>query len=131
MESCLSRRRVKPTVGPPKDEGMSEQAIQWLKDGGEKSAAAILSDCELDLLFVDLLFELGGEREFELYDVNIAAPRRILDGLEESYSQEKSRLSRLSEGLPRLITGISDTLFGYPSSLARKVQLRPRFRNSY
>ena len=43
---------------------MIEQAIQWLKDGDEKSAAAILSDCELDLLFVDLLFELGGEREF-------------------------------------------------------------------
>jgi len=73
---------------------MIEQAIEWLKDGNEKSAAAILSDCELDLLPVDLLFELGGEREFELYDVNIAAPRKILDGLNESYGQEKKQIEQ-------------------------------------
>jgi len=83
----------------PKGDGMIEQAIQWLKDGGEESAAAILSDCELDLLFVDLAFELGGERELELYDVNIAAPCRILDGIEESYSQEKEQIEQAIKGL--------------------------------
>lgn len=71
---------------------MIEQVIQWLKEGDEQSAAATLSECVLDLLFVDLVFEIGGEREFEIYDVNIAAPRRILDGLGESYEQEKEQI---------------------------------------
>ena len=39
---------------------MIEQVIQWLKDGDEQSAAGILSECVLNLLFVDLLFEIGG-----------------------------------------------------------------------
>lgn len=78
---------------------MIEQVIQWLKDGDEQSAAVTLSECVLDLLFVDLLFEIGGEREFELYDVNIAAPRGVLDRLEESYKREKEQIERAIRAL--------------------------------
>lgn len=78
---------------------MIEQVIQWLKDGDEQEAAAALSECTLDLLFVDLLFEIGGEREFWLYDVNVAAPRKVLDGLEASTQAEKAQIERAIRAL--------------------------------
>ena len=78
---------------------MIEQVIQWLKEGNEQSAATILSECEFDLLYVDLLIEIGGMREFDLYDVSIAAPRRILDELEESYKQEKEQVEKAIRAL--------------------------------
>jgi len=61
----------------------------------------MLSDCELELLFVDLLIQLGGERSFELYDVNIAAPRGILDALQTKYVQEKKQIEQAIRQLAR------------------------------
>jgi hypothetical protein len=79
-------------VGSHERQSMIEQVIQWLRDGDEHGAAATLDQCELDLVWVDLVFELAGDREFELYDVSIAAPRQVLDGLEGSYQQQKEQI---------------------------------------
>lgn len=102
---------------------MIEQAIQWLKDGDEQSAALMLSRCALDLLFVDLLFELGGEREFELYDVNIAAPREVLDQLDESYLQEKEQIEKAIRALAETSNGHVRTIAWVPKLRTRRSQI--------
>jgi len=63
---------------------MTEQIIQWLKDGDEHEAANLLAQCSLNYLYVDTLFELAGERVFEMSDVNIEAPRKIIKEIEAS-----------------------------------------------
>ncbi len=56
----------------------ARQIAQWLRDGGELEAANLLDKCSLNYMFVDVYFELGGERKFEMVDVNVEAPRQIL-----------------------------------------------------
>ena len=51
-----------------------EQLIQRLKDTGEGDAAQLAKSCSLNWIWVDLLSELGGERDWDLWDVNIEAP---------------------------------------------------------
>ncbi len=63
---------------------MIEQLIQWLKDGDEHEAANLLVDCSLNYLYVDTLFEIGGERDYDMFDVNVEAPRKIMKRVEES-----------------------------------------------
>jgi hypothetical protein len=57
---------------------MIDQVIQWLKEGDEREAADLLSECSLDLLYIDTLFELQGERDIDMFDVHIEAPRKII-----------------------------------------------------
>jgi hypothetical protein len=56
---------------------MLEQVTLWLKDGDEHEAASLLVQCSLNLLYVDTLFDLGGEQEIDMFDVNIEAPRKV------------------------------------------------------
>jgi len=63
---------------------MIEQLIQWLKDGNEQEAANLLADCSLNYVYVDTLFEIGGERMYDMFDVNVEAPRKIIKQVEES-----------------------------------------------
>lgn len=71
---------------------MIEQVIQWLKDGNEHEAASLLSQCSLNLLFVDTLFELSGERERDMFDVNIEAPRKIIQETEKPDTPLKKQI---------------------------------------
>lgn len=63
---------------------MIEQLIQWLKAGNEHGAANLLTDCSLNYLYVETLFEIGGERVYDMFDVNVEAPRKIIMQVEES-----------------------------------------------
>lgn len=63
---------------------MIEQLIQWLKDGDEHKAANLLVGCSLNYLYVDTLIEIGGERIYDMFDVNVEAPRKIIKQVEES-----------------------------------------------
>jgi hypothetical protein len=67
--------------------------VQWLRDGREGEAADLLAECSLHYIFVDLLFELGGgNREFSLMDVNIEAPRRILEEIKTSLAPQVKQI---------------------------------------
>lgn len=50
---------------------------QWLRDGDELRAAELVEQCEIDTHYIDTCFELEGERSWNLFDVSIAAPRRV------------------------------------------------------
>jgi len=71
---------------------MRNELIQWLKDGDEISAAEILQQCEIEFMFVDLAMELSGERQIEIYDANIGAPRKILDHICGSIDQQREQI---------------------------------------
>src|ERR1700730_7731976 len=55
-----------------------EQLIQWLKDSGDGDAAQLARSCSLNWIWVTLLSELGGDRDWDLWDVNIEAPATTL-----------------------------------------------------
>jgi hypothetical protein len=73
-----------------------EAMARWLRDGGDITAAELVEQCDLEAHFVDIYFELGGERDYELFDVVIAAPRRVHKAVEED-----SKLNELIESALR------------------------------
>jgi len=52
-----------------------QQAVQWLCDGAQLEAASILERCDVLFHHVDITFEIGGERQYEMIDVEIRASR--------------------------------------------------------
>ncbi len=69
-----------------------DQIIQWLRDGDDDAAARLLSDCEISLVFVDLALDMAGDRDFEIYDAEILAPRAVLDRIDEEYKKEQASI---------------------------------------
>lgn len=56
----------------------AEQLVRWLNDSGETEAAQLSKGCSLNWIWVSLLSELGGDRDWDLWDVNIEAPAPTL-----------------------------------------------------
>ncbi len=74
---------------------MKDTVVQWLQDGDEQEAAKILSECTIDLIFVDILFEMtGGERTFEMFDVNIGASRKVLIEIDSQLKPYKNQIEK-------------------------------------
>ena len=71
---------------------MKESVQKWLEEGDELDAARIFDQCTLDFLYVDTLFEMAGNREIELTDVNIGAPRKTISKVEAVASEEKIQI---------------------------------------
>ncbi|MDX9719197.1 MAG: abortive infection family protein [Myxococcota bacterium] len=55
-----------------------EQIVQWLKGMGEEDAAGLMTDCTLQFRFVNLFCELSGNRDWEVFDVEIETPPKWL-----------------------------------------------------
>lgn len=65
---------------------MQIELLQWLKDIGESKAANFFSECRMEIVYVDTLFELGGsERETELVDCEIGVPGEHFFKLQSDY----------------------------------------------
>ncbi|WP_194549671.1 hypothetical protein [Zobellia nedashkovskayae] len=47
---------------------MKTELVTWLKDIGEAKSADFLKNCRVDLIYVDTLFEMSGDKEWELMD---------------------------------------------------------------
>ena len=56
----------------------TEQLVRWLNDSGEAEAAQLSKSCSLNWIWVTLASELGGDRDWDIWDVNIEAPATIL-----------------------------------------------------
>jgi hypothetical protein len=69
-----------------------KQILQWLCDGDEHEAAKILEQCSLIFLYIDTLFEIGGEQEYELMDIDIQAPRKIIKELSTSLHPQAEQI---------------------------------------
>lgn len=68
------------------------QIIQWLSDGGEHEAEDLLLKCSIQYLYVDTLFELTGDRTYEMVDVEIQAPRKIIRHLKSAFQQQAEQI---------------------------------------
>lgn len=65
---------------------MQIELLQWLKDIGENKAANFFSECRMEIVYVDTLFELGGsERETVLVDCEIGVPGEYFFKLQSDY----------------------------------------------
>lgn len=65
---------------------MQIELLQWLKDIGETKAANFFTECRMDILYVDTLFELeGSERSTELVDCEIGVPGEHFFKLQTDY----------------------------------------------
>ncbi|MEA2033113.1 MAG: abortive infection family protein [Euryarchaeota archaeon] len=60
------------------NQSLVELVVQWLKDGDEHEAAEIIEQCLIDTQYVDTALENGGGRTYDLFDVQVAAPRKLL-----------------------------------------------------
>lgn len=69
------------------------QVVSWLRESDDEAAADIAKQCSLTWLYVDTLFELGSERETELFDLNIEAPARILSANDPASLEVYKRIS--------------------------------------
>ena len=73
-----------------------QNALNWLRQGNEIEAATILEKCELELHFVDMMFELGGERDYMMYDVTIYAPRSVY---QLATDEENKHIEQIQEAI--------------------------------
>jgi hypothetical protein len=67
---------------------MRTELITWLKDIGEAKSADFLKNCRVDLVYVDTLFEMSGNQEWELMDMHIAVPGKYFIKLQSDYVEE-------------------------------------------
>lgn len=71
---------------------MKDRVIQWLRDGGEDEAAGLLEQCTIEDYFVTLAFELHGERDWQITDIEVGAPRRILERVSGEYATQAAQI---------------------------------------
>jgi hypothetical protein len=81
-----------------------EVIIQWLEDAESIEAANVLAECRLGYEWVDILFEMAGNREYDLYDVRIEAPHRILSQIDANLASEKEEVEEAVRGCMRTIS---------------------------
>lgn len=61
---------------------MIDSIAQWLRDGADDVAAELIEQCAIDTHYVDTCFEMAGDRSYDLFDVTVAAPRRVHKSIE-------------------------------------------------
>jgi len=67
---------------------MQAELLKWLRDIGEIKSAQLLANCTVDLVYVDTLFELTGDRMTDLMDAQIGVPGSHYPKLKSEYSDE-------------------------------------------
>lgn len=71
---------------------MQQELYKWLVDVGEPVSAQLISECTIDLLYVDTLFELAGDRSTDLVDVQIGVPGKYYLKLQSSFQNEFKKI---------------------------------------
>jgi len=80
-----------------------EQVIQWLRDGGQGEAADLLSQCAMTVEWVDILFDVAGNREFNLVDVKIEAPYRIINEIGDTLASQAEQIEKAVQDCMRTV----------------------------
>lgn len=90
---------------------MQKDLHKWLKDIGETDSARLISECRVDLLYVDTLFELSGDNMIDLMDAQIGVPGKYFLRLQSDFQKEvkviEKQLMEVSTALGMHIRGIS------------------------
>ena len=67
---------------------MQNELHKWLEDVGEYAAAQLISECSVDLLYVDTLFEMAGDRITDLMDAQIGVPGKYYLKLQSDFQRK-------------------------------------------
>ncbi len=67
---------------------MQKELFKWLKDVGEHNSARLISECSVDLLYVDTLFEISSDRMMDLMDAQIGVPGKYYLELHTDFQKE-------------------------------------------
>lgn len=67
---------------------MKTELVTWLKDIGEAKSADFLKNCRVDLVYVDTLYEMSGDKEWEFVDAQIGVPGRYFIKLQTDFLEE-------------------------------------------
>lgn len=90
---------------------MQKELHKWLKDVGEVDSARLISECSVDLLYVDTLFELASDRMTDLMDAQIGVPGKYYLKLRTDFQKEieiiETQLMEVATALGMHIRGIS------------------------
>ena len=90
---------------------MQIEFLKWLKDVGEYDSARLISECNVDLLYVDTLFEMSSDRMTDLMDAQIGVPGKYYLKLHTNFEKEikviETQLMEVATALGMHIRGIS------------------------
>jgi hypothetical protein len=67
---------------------MKTELVTWLEDIGEAKSADFLNNCRVDLVYVDTVFEMIGNKEWELMNAQIKVPGRYFIKLQSDFLEE-------------------------------------------
>jgi len=67
---------------------MQKELYKWLKDIGEGKSAFLISECSVNLLYVDTLFEIAGDSTTDLMDAQIGVPGKYFLKLNADFEKE-------------------------------------------
>jgi hypothetical protein len=76
-------------------DGLTLQIFNWLTELEEHEAADFLSKCYIDNLYQDTLFEIGGDRETDMYDVIVFVPLKTYKNL----AQHSDSMAKIEEAI--------------------------------
>jgi hypothetical protein len=80
-----------------------EQVVQWLRDGGQKEPATLLSQCAMAVEWVDMLFDMSGNREFNLVDVKVEAPHEIMSEIGDTLASQAEQIEKAIQDCMRTV----------------------------
>ena len=90
---------------------MQKELHKWLLDVGELESARLISECSVDLIYVDTLFELAGDRMTDLMDAQIGVPGKYFLKLKTDFAKEteiiETQLMEVATALGMHIRSIS------------------------
>lgn len=90
---------------------MQKELHKWLLDVGELESARLISECSVDLIYVDTLFELAGDRMTDLMDAQIGVPGKYFLKLKPDFAKEteiiETQLMEVATALGMHIRSIS------------------------
>lgn len=95
-----------------------EDVLYWLREGEEWEAAELLSQCEFTVDYITTGFSIDGESEIDILNLDIHAPRRILNKIVEELSEQ----TRLIENAVRVC---AESEGSYIQTIKWVARLRP------
>ena len=78
-----------------------ETVANWLREGGDITAAEVVRQCEFKAHYVDTGFPMDGGPEIDIFELQIGVPRRVFDRLSSDLKNEAASIEKAIEDLSR------------------------------
>lgn len=69
------------------NERFVEEIVHSLEESGAEREAALFNQCEINQIYVDELMEMGGERMWSMFDIDVRYPNHLEKDLQESWEE--------------------------------------------